>query len=121
MALDDQAKQAFTAVSDWTKQILTLSTGIVTLTIAFADKIFGALSTAEKAFLYIGWVIYAIAILAGVMVLGGLAGALGKTSDLKAEDVYGWNVRLFAMIQLGGFFFGTVALIIFGFLAVANK
>jgi hypothetical protein len=121
MALDDQAKQAFTAVSDWTKQILTLSTGIVTLTIAFADKIFGALSTPEKAFLYSGWVIYAIAILAGVMVLGALAGALGKTSDLKAEDVYGWNVRLFAMIQLGGFFFGTVALVIFGFLAVASK
>jgi hypothetical protein len=121
MALDDQAKQAFTSVSDWTKQILTLSTGIVTLTIAFADKIFGPLSTSEKTFLYIGWVIYAVAILAGVMVLGALAGTLSKAGDLKAKDVYAWNVRLFALIQLGGFFLGTVALVVFGFLAVANK
>ena len=46
--MDEQTKHAFSSATDWAKQILTLSTGIVTLTISFTDKIFGDLSAGER-------------------------------------------------------------------------
>ncbi len=79
--MDDQAKQAFTSANDWAKQILTLSTGIVTLTVAFADKIFGDLSDGERWTLWISWGLYVGSIIGGVCLLSTLTGTLARTTN----------------------------------------
>ena len=120
-AMDDQTKQAFTAASDWAKQILTLSTGIVTLTVAFADKIFGDLSDGERWTLWIAWALYIVAILGGVWVLSALTGTLARDTSLEARDVYNLNTALPAYVQLGSFVAATIAIVIFGFMTAGNE
>jgi heme/copper-type cytochrome/quinol oxidase subunit 2 len=118
--MDDQAKQAFTSASDWSKQILTLSTAIVTLTVSFADKIFGDLSRTEKWFLWIAWVLYIVAIVGGVWFLSALTGTLASAKPPSATAVYGSNTRIPAFVQLVPFVLATLAIVIFGFLSVGN-
>jgi hypothetical protein len=119
--LDDQTKQAFTSATDWSKQILTLSTGIVTLMISFADKIFGDLSQGEKWFLYGSWVLYAVSIVGGVWFLSALTGTLASNSPVTQTDVYKANTRMPALLQLFAFILATVAIVVFGFLSAGNE
>jgi len=120
-ALDDQTKQAFTSASDWAKQILTLSTGIVTLTVAFADKVFGDLSDGERWTLWIAWGLYVVSIIGGVSLLSTLTGALARLPAPKAGDVYATSNRVAAFVQLGAFVAATIAIVIFGFMAAGNE
>jgi hypothetical protein len=121
MAFDDQAKQAFTSASDWSKQLLTLSTAIVTLMISFADKIFGPLGQGEKWFLYGSWVLYAASILGGVWFLSALTGTLASPTAPSAGNVYNANMRAPALVQAIAFGLATIAIVIFGFLSVGNE
>jgi hypothetical protein len=120
MAFDDQAKQAFTSASDWSKQILTLSTAIVTLMISFADKIFSPLSQGEKWFLYGSWALYAVSILAGIWFLSALTGTLGQSTPPSASDVYSSNTRVPATLQVTAFGLATIAIVVFGFLSAGD-
>jgi hypothetical protein len=119
--LDDQTKAAFTSASDWSKQILTLSTGIVTLTISFSDKIFGDLSDTEKWFLWIAWGLYVVSIVGGVWLLSALTGTLAKATAPTAASVYDTNTRVAAIAQVVCFVLATISIVVFGFSAVGNK
>ena len=117
--MDDQAKQAFTAASDWSKQILTLSTGIVTLTVTLADKIFGELTTAEKWTLVIAWVLYVASILGGIWVLTSLTSTLAYDRDVVARDVH--QSHLQASAQVFPFIAATALIAVFGILSLGNQ
>lgn len=119
--LTDHAKQAFASATDWSKQILTLSTGILTLTISFADKIFGDLSNGEKWLLWIAWVLYIVSIIGGVWMLSALTGKLGGANPPVASDVYGSSTRRPAFLQLAAFVTATIVLVIFGFVSAGNQ
>lgn len=116
--LTDQTKQAFASAADWSKQLVTLSTGIVTLTVAFADKLFSNPSTAEKTLLWASWVAYLIAILAGVMVLGSLTGALAASGVPDQTQINNGAIKLFARTQLATFAAGVALIVAFGFAAL---
>jgi len=116
--MDDQAKQAFTAASDWSQQIMTLSTAIVTLTVTFADKIFGDLTTAEKALLVIAWLLYVVSILGGIWVLTTLTGTLAYDRDVVAGDVQ--QSQLQASVQVFPFIIATALIAVFGILSLGN-
>lgn len=118
-AMDDQAKQAFTAASDWSKQILTLSTGILTVTVTFSDKIFGDLTDSEKGFLFVAWGLYLISIGGGIWVLTRLTGTLVADRQVVARDVYQSEKQ--AALQVWTFGAATVAIAIFGLLGVRNQ
>jgi hypothetical protein len=116
--MDDQAKQAFTAASEWSKQIMTLSTGIVTLTVTFADKIFGDLTTAEKWVLVIAWLLYVVSILGGIWVLTTLTSTLAYDRDVVAGDVQ--ESQLQAAVQVFPFIAATLLIAVFGALSLGN-
>jgi hypothetical protein len=118
--MDDQAKQAFTAASDWAKQILTLSTAIVTLTATLADKFFGEVTTWEKVLLVLAWTGYLISICGGIWVLTRLAGALASETDVKRDDVVR-RAQGPADVQVWPFIAATIVIAIFGFFALGNK
>jgi hypothetical protein len=120
MTFDDQAKQAFASASDWSKQILTLSTGIVTVTVSFSDKIFGPLSHGEKLFLYGSWVVYLVSILGGVWTLSALTGTLAGATEPSSSDVYKSNTRVPAIVQVVAFVLATISIVVFGILAAGN-
>lgn len=114
MSVDDQAKLAYASVSDLTKQLITLGTGVVTLEVTFA-KAFVEKMLAKSSLLQTSWVFLMLSIVVGIWVLMALTGSLAKNSPPASADIYKPNIRLPAFIQLVLFVLGMVFTIAFGF------
>src|SRR5687768_8878476 len=72
------------ATADAAKQIITLSTGIIALTVTFLKDVFGLGSAAGPATL--PWTLYAAWFFLGLAVLAGLWTLLGVSGSLDAVD-----------------------------------
>jgi hypothetical protein len=118
--IDSQTDAAFSAANDWSKQVLTLSTGILAATISLGDTLFGQLSGFEKALLWISWGLYVLAILFGILVLMALTGTMGQDAAPTAKDIYAKNTTRPALAQFGTFLLATVVLAVFGGFTVGN-
>ncbi|WP_116996357.1 hypothetical protein [Desertimonas flava] len=114
----DREKLAFTFASDSCKQVLTLSTTILSFTIAFRKDIAGDTFPFDELFLWISWLLLALAILAGVAAYLSLTGVVGKADE--ALDIYSGSVTGKAGIQMGAFALGLVSLAVFGVLALTG-
>lgn len=67
------------AAAEFTKQVITLSTGVITLTITFLEKIVQPTVTAARHVpitMFSAWILFGIAVIAGVLTLGAIAGTL---------------------------------------------
>lgn len=117
--LDERAKKAVDAVSDLAKQLITLSTGVIAITISFAKDIFGG-NTRGNGLLMASWIVYLVCIIAGVWVLMAIAGTLDPTnSETPApaatdKRVLRGNVRFPAGLQVLAFVVATVLVALAG-------
>ncbi len=87
--MEDRDKKAIELANDTTKQILTLSTGIVYLSIAFKkdfvpESFNGTLAVRVLIF---AWFLYLCSILAGVLTLLFLTGEVGR-KDGTMPSIY---------------------------------
>ena len=87
--------RAIDGAVDLTKQVLTLSTGVLTLTLTFYNNFFGKPSgemlvvpTGAKVSLGTAWLLFILSILAGLLVLAKFTGEQGNAGDGK-EDAAG--------------------------------
>lgn len=122
--MDDQAKLvalAYTFAADVAKQIMTLSTGVVALSITFAkDLVRHAPPNALKA-LRVSWVLYLASLLFGVWTLMALTGSLDaatKPPPDPAKLKFGFNVYFPAALQILSFLAATVSMVLFGWQAL---
>jgi ketosteroid isomerase-like protein len=76
MNLDESTKKAFDLASDSTKQLITLSTGILALTITFGKDVYQGFPTATKDILMDAWIGYLVSIVFGIFVLFALTGTV---------------------------------------------
>ena len=116
MAVDEQAKLAFASVTELTKQLITLGTGVLTLEVAFA-KAFVEKAVASHWQVQYSWIGLLISIVAGVWVLMAVTGKLAKGTNLAANDVYAVSIRVPAFIQVAAFTAGMFYTAWFGLLA----
>lgn len=119
MTQDDQTKLALASVSDTLKQILTLSTGILTLEITFFGFILGksaekGITGAAHTLLLASWIFFLISALFGVIALLALTGTLSK-STLTPTTVYNINIRGPALIQVACFILGLALTVLTAF------
>jgi hypothetical protein len=88
---------------DATKQMITLSTGFIALTITFTKDIIGA-DHGQTAILGIAWVSFILSVMTGVLVLMLMAGNLGlrgRSTALMPRTVWISNVQaLFFVLGL---------------------
>jgi ketosteroid isomerase-like protein len=97
--MNEQVKKAFDFASDSTKQLITLSTAILTLTITFGKDVLQKVEGTTKENLTYCWVIYLVSIFFGILTLLALtgtldpkkkkqqqSGTLGKNADIKAHE-----------------------------------
>ena len=110
---DDRWSKAFDFAQDTTKQVLTLSTGIIALTITFIKEIAGDAPESAMKFIEISWVLYLASILAGLLTLMALTGSLGELKEGSAS-VYERSIRIVAGLQLLCFLGGLVLTVVFG-------
>jgi hypothetical protein len=68
------------AAADATKQVITLSTGVIALTVTFLEKIIEPTATAGSRAvpwpMFAAWIFYVLAIVAGAATLGAISGTL---------------------------------------------
>ena len=87
MNQDERIKKSYDFASDLSKQMITLSTAIITLCVAFTDKLFNsATAQANSGWLMASLLVFVISISIGVFHLMGLTGQLGKETPQQATD-----------------------------------
>jgi hypothetical protein len=116
-------ERAFDLVTEITKQVLTLSTGIIAITITFVKDFASHASPTAKDLLAWSWFIYAVSILFGMLTLMASAGVQAKATSHGAggsppPSINASNIRLLGGIQLLAFFIAIVLTVIAGALAV---
>jgi hypothetical protein len=114
-----KSKKAFDFPQGTTKQLLSLATGIIALTITFAKDIVGSLPPATKGCLAAAWFNYLILILGGVWTLMSLTGTLEKKGDDKFPiSIRGNNVIVPSLIQIVTFLLGKILTVIYGIISL---
>ena len=89
LTVDPRVDKAFEFAKDSTKQLITLSTGIVALTITFAKDILGGVPAGPRRLLFAAWVVYLISIICGRWTLLALTGSLEpkKNGDTPVPSI----------------------------------
>jgi hypothetical protein len=119
--MDERTKQAFQAANDSFKQMMTLSTGVLTLEITFLKDIITNLSCTAYLSLGLSWFSFLIALLAGIAGLLATTGSLSKARTLTPASIYEANILLPALTQVLFFALGMVFTVAFGMFLLWRK
>lgn len=112
--MHDQAKAAFASAADSTKQIITLSTGLLALEITFAKYLLAAGGPRGRWLLSSSWVLLLLSVVAGVWTLLALTGSLSSGRVVTSRTIMGTNVRVPAALQVVLFVLGLGFTVAFG-------
>jgi hypothetical protein len=115
--MDEANKKAFELAQDTSKQIITLATAIVALTLTFFKDFAGGASPGARVAMTIAWVLFFLAIVAGVLHLLALTGAL----TTSAPSINAGSARLFAGAEQILFLLGLFLALIAGWLALTSS
>lgn len=109
-----RTEKAFSFAQEFSKQLLTLSTGIFTLTLTFLKDV-APKGAHGRIFLEVGWGFFLASILFGILVLGALAGNIERPHKGPGNDsIYSPVIKALSLLQMGAFFGGLVLAMIFG-------
>jgi hypothetical protein len=110
--LDPDVLKSFDAVSDLVKQLITLSTAVIALTITFLTGVVRTVPPKASRNLKTAWVLYCLTVLFGIGAMMAIAGTLGSTSATK--NIYQPNITWWVGLQVFTFMSGTGLVIAFG-------
>lgn len=113
--MTEPAPTAFTFAQSVVQQILTLATGIITLTLTFFDHFVKHPSAAAKVVLILSWSVLALSILAGI---GALMTMTGNLEQQQQPKVYSANTRKMAGAQIILFAVGVALTVAAGALTI---
>jgi hypothetical protein len=119
MTFDDQRKSAFDYASEVSKQLITLATGIIAISITFSTDVIA--NTKDDREVLIGaWIAYLISIIFGIWTLMALTGEL-QPSASSEPSIRGRNVTGPAILQILLFLGATAALVAYAILTFDAK
>jgi hypothetical protein len=104
-ALSDRDAKTLDFAQELVKQLLTLATGIVTVTLTFFDQVLdeAARTGWPATLLKVSWCVLALSICAGLLALMALTGGLAARTPL---DINSPQQRRFARVQASSFALG---------------
>lgn len=107
--MNDRDKSSFDFAADLAKQLITLSTSIVTVTLLFSDHF-----PAHNPWAKTAWVFYLLATLGGIWTLMALTGTLASAAEEASfAAIYKSNVRIPATFQILSFGLASIFTLIF--------
>jgi hypothetical protein len=115
--MDDQTEKAFDFAQESTKQILTLATGIIALTITFSKDFLSSVPDGAKRYALWSWGLFLISILFALWTLNALTGSLSK----KEPSIYSRNITIPSILQIISFLGGLILTVIFGIKAASGQ
>jgi len=112
----DNIQNAFNLASDLDKQIITLSTGFLAISITFTKEVVKSVPKFFiQVFLYCAWVCYLFAICAGLITMGKLTSASlirNQASGVVTQSID--PVMPFALLEEGIFLLGVLFTLVYG-------
>ena len=121
MAFSDQRAAAFEHASDTTKQLITLATAIIAVSITFSKDIIGN-TTAHRGVLISAWITYLLSIIFGVWALLAMTGELQPNSQGSDDpSIRRPNVTIPSVVQILSFIAATALLIAYAVLTFKSK
>ena len=113
--ISDKLKKAFDFAQDTTKQLISLATGIIAITITFTNDILKNLPSGTKVYLGLSWLIFFLSIIFGVWALLAMTGSLEpKKGEKESISIRGSNVTLPSALQIISFLLGLALAIVYG-------
>ena len=119
--MTEQQKKAFDFASDVIKQLITLATGIIAITITFSKDIVGASMLTDSITIFISWGLFILSIICGILALLALTGTLDPLTPSDPPTVPSVNsnsIKLFSAIQILSFIAGLICTVVFGITAI---
>jgi hypothetical protein len=111
---DSSAKiKSFDYAQDVTKQVLTLATAVVTITVSFLKDIVTEAPGDARTVLYFSWALFALSILGGIATLLNLTGRVAEVES-STEGIKAFAIRFFSLVQLISFFLAFACIVYFG-------
>lgn len=124
--MEEQQKKAFDFAADVTKQLITLSTAIITITITFSKEMINFTDAPVKWCLLMAWVLYILTVFFGIWTLMALTGNLQPikktpttTSDKAECTINSKNIRVPSMLQIFCFIVALGFTIAFGYKSIS--
>jgi hypothetical protein len=117
MNTDERIKNGFEHAANVVKQVLTLSTAIVTITAAAARFVFDGAPDCASKWLIMSWGVFIVSIVFGVMGLMSLAGDMAPKAlndESPNPSIYNKSTRFCVIAQLVFFLFGLLFVIVYG-------
>ncbi len=109
------ALSGFNSANDLAKQLITLSTGILALSITFIKDILKGDGRQVKWPLVVAWSLYFCSIVFGIWEMMAVTGSIFEVaSDPTHPAMYGINIKIPASLQIFSFLLATILLIIYG-------
>jgi hypothetical protein len=109
--MDEGTRFQIEAAADAVKQVITLATGVLTITLTFASTLAAGAEPLWQALLRLCWILLGLSVIAGVWFLLARAGVL---YDGKPTDVYDSRLRRPWATQLVTFLLAVVLFAAFG-------
>lgn len=102
---------SFTFAKDAITQLITLSTGVIGVSVTFAKDINSGtgITASDRTLLRASWIVLLISIVFGVWALLALTGTAATSS--APDAIYGLNVTFPTLVQIGAFLIGIGLLI----------
>ena len=119
--MDEREKKTFDFAGDVTKQIITLSIGILTLCIAFTDKLLPSSASSHVWLMFVALFLFTVSILSGILTLLKLTGNLAKNPTAEDSHIYDCGTRLFSICQLSAFSLAIIFSMSFIGCSLCNK
>jgi len=116
--MDEQRKKAFDFAQETSKQLITLATAVIGLTITFAKDFVGGVHGFPRCLAVISWALLLASVAFGLLTLMALTGSLEPTAGASTTpSIRGTNVIAPAIAQVLLFFIGLSLAVLFGILA----
>ncbi len=109
--MDERVKLGFEFAKEIGTQLITLSTGLLALSVTFTKEL--ADRRTSKTWLFVAWGLHVASIMCGVWTLMALTGALISSTGDNIPG-FGVPVRLPAFLQVSMFVLGIGAMVAYG-------
>jgi hypothetical protein len=118
-ALDERVKASFDFAQESTKQMITLATGIIALTITFQKDFLNSSSIPAQAKFYapLSWLLFLLSVIFGLWTLLALAGSLDPKNQGQ-PSIYGMNIIIPSIMEILCFIAGLSLTVWYGYLAI---
>lgn len=112
--MDEQRKKAFDFAQDVAKQLITLATAVITITLTYNKDFAKHATEGNRQLVVFSLYLFLVSILFGLWTLMALTGNLQPTSGSGTPSIRTANVTLPAILQIICFLVAMFLVILFG-------